>query len=69
MERVRRVEHGRAIQRFNYVSARCPRVGLSSKHAHGKQAKPMRRLVHAVGIGDLPRGEAERRLYLPNSAS
>src|SRR5215831_12501117 len=62
------VEHAGAIQRFNYVSASCPRVRLSSKHEGCEQSEPTRRLVHAIGVGDLSRDETERRLDLPNSA-
>src|SRR5262245_6712231 len=61
------VEHAGAIQRFNYVSASCPRVRLSSKHEGCEQSEPIRRLVHHVGVGDLSRDEAERRLYLPQA--
>jgi hypothetical protein len=58
------VEHARTIQRFNYVSARCPRVGLASKHENRQQAEASRRLVNAVGVGDLLGPKAER-LDLP----
>jgi hypothetical protein len=61
------VEHAGAIERFNYVSASCPTVRLSSKHERCKQSEPARRLVHAVGVGDLPCGEAERRHDLPDA--
>src|SRR5262245_4411927 len=67
MERVCGVERVRAIQRFDCVSASCPTVRLSSKDERCEQAAPARRLVYTVGVGDLPRGEAERRLDLPNS--
>src|SRR5262249_49962786 len=62
------VEHAGAIQRFNYVSASCPRVRLSSKHEGCEQSEPARRLVHPIGVRNLPRDEAERRLYLPDAA-
>src|SRR5262249_47613059 len=62
------VEHAGAIQRFNYVSASCPRVRLSSKHEGCAQSEPARRLVHPIGVRNLRRDEAERRLYLPDAA-
>ena len=61
------VEHAGAIERFNYVSASCPTVGLSSKDEGWEQSEPARWLVNAVRVRDLPRGEAERRLYLPDT--
>ena len=67
MEWIRAVERPRAIQRFNYVSTRCPTVGLSSKDEGCEQSEPARRLVHHVGVGDLLGPKAERRLYLPQA--
>src|SRR5262245_17591904 len=55
------VEHAGAIQRFNYVSASCPTVGLSSKQGVCEQFESSRRLVQPVSVRDLPRDEAERR--------
>jgi len=49
----------RCFPRTKISSARCPRVGLSSKQRHRDDAEPLLRLVNLVSIRDLSRGEAE----------
>jgi len=49
------------------VIASCPTVGLSSKHEGCEQTEAVRRLVDAVGVGDLLGPKAERRLDLPDA--